>query len=60
MYTDKGFLENFRKLGAVEKEFVNKDRDSPVIDTKIMALNRNTLPLYSKLDEKNKSILKPN
>lgn len=55
-YTTVEFTEQFKRMGAVLKESANKDKDSPVIDVKMINLNRNTLPMYKRLDDKNKEL----
>ena len=52
-YTTTEFTDQFKRLNAVTKEIVDKDRKSPVIDVKMIDLNRRTLPLYKRLDDKN-------
>lgn len=42
----------FIRLNAVSKEFIDRDYKSPVISVKMIELNRQTLPLYKRLDEK--------
>ena len=56
-YTDSSFVEEFKKLDAVLKEFEVKDHSNRmIINVKMINLNRQTLPLYKRLDEKNKAI----
>ena len=55
-YTTKEFTEQFKRMDAVLKELENKDIKSPVINVKMIDLNRHTLPLYKRLDNKNKVI----
>jgi hypothetical protein len=58
-YTDEEFVEQFKKLGAVVKEFEEKDHRGQIfINVKLMSLNRNTLPLYKRLDDKNMKLIK--
>lgn len=53
-YTTTEYLDNFDKLNAVLKEFEVKDHsERPFLKVKLMNLNRKTLPLYKRLDEKN-------
>ena len=59
-YTNEEFTDQFVKLNAVSKEFIDKDYKSPVISVKIIDLNRHTIPLYKRLDDKNKTIIKVN
>ena len=45
--------DQFKRLDAVMKEFEIKDhREQTFLKIKIIALNRKTLPLYKRLDEK--------
>lgn len=53
-YTTTEFTDQFKRLNAITKEFANRDSKTPVIDVKMISLNRTTLPLYKRLDEKNK------
>jgi len=56
-YTTTEFVDNFKRLNAVIKEFEMKDHiDQPFLQIKMIDLNRKTLPLYKRLDEKNKTI----
>jgi hypothetical protein len=56
-YTDTDFVDQFKKLDAVLKEFEVKNHSKrPIINVKMINLNRQTLPLYRRLDEKNKAI----
>ncbi|MEN3323750.1 hypothetical protein VP395_08425 [Mariniflexile soesokkakense] len=52
-YTSAEFTDQFKRLNAVTKEITNKDIKSPVINVKMIDLNRQTLPLYKRLDDKN-------
>lgn len=46
--------DNFTRLNAVLKEFEVKDHlERPFLNVKMIDLNRTTLPLYKRLDEKN-------
>lgn len=55
-YTDSSFLDEFKKLDAVLKEFEIKDHSNRlIINVKMINLNRQTLPLYKRLDDKNKT-----
>lgn len=56
-YTNTEFTDQFVKLNAVTKEFIDKDFKSPVINVKMIELNRQTIPLYKRLDDKNKIIV---
>jgi len=56
-YTDTTFTDQFKCLNAISKEFINKDPNSPVINVKMIELNRKTLPMYKRLDDKNKNII---
>jgi len=56
-YTDSSYVEEFKKLDAVLKEFEVKDHSNRlIINIKMINLNRQTLPLYKRLDDKNKLI----
>ncbi|KAF2335646.1 rolling circle replication-associated protein [Flavobacterium daemonense] len=56
-YTDSSYVEEFKKLDAVLKEFEVKDHSNRlIINVKMINLNRQTLPLYKRLDDKNKAI----
>lgn len=57
-YSTPEFVEQFKRMGAVLKEFNNKDKNSPIISVKMIDLNRKTLPLYKKLDDKNLKIIR--
>lgn len=58
-YTTEEYLENFKRLNAIFKEFEVKDHiDQPFLQIKMIDLNRKTLPLYKRLDDKNKILLK--
>ncbi len=53
-YTTPDYLRNFEKLNAVRGEFTVKDTlDRTFLRVKSIDLNRKTLPLYRRLDEKN-------
>jgi hypothetical protein len=57
-YTDSSFIDEFKKLDAILKEFEVKDHSNrPIINVKMINLNRQTLPLYKRLDEKNKALI---
>lgn len=44
-------------MGAVLKEFEVKDQNkNPFLNVKMIDLNRNMLPMYKRLDDKNKTI----
>tara|TARA_R110002020_G_scaffold435662_4_gene645851 strand:+ start:414 stop:1247 length:834 start_codon:yes stop_codon:yes gene_type:complete len=55
-YTTTEFTAQFERLNAVLRQFEVKNKDSPVINVKMINLNRQTLPMYKRLDEKNKAI----
>ena len=56
-YTTTEFVDNFKRLNAVLKEFEVKDHiERPFLNIKMIDLNRQTLPLYKRLDERNKTI----
>mgnify|MGYP006896873964 CR=1 FL=1 len=55
-YTTTEFTDNFKRLNAILKEFEVKDQnEQPFLKIKMIDLNRKTLPLYRRLDDKNKS-----
>ena len=56
-YTTTEFTDQFKRLNAISKEILNTDRKNPVIDVKMINLNRNTLPLYKRLDDKNLNVI---
>jgi len=56
-YTNTEFTEQFVRLNAVTKEFIDKDFKSPVINVKMIDLNRQTLPLYKRLDNINNNVI---
>ena len=54
-YTTTEFIDNFKRLNAILKEFEVKDHiERPFLNIKMIDLNRQTLPLYKRLDEKNR------
>jgi len=54
-YTTTEFTDQFKRLNAVLKEFEVKDHiEHPFLKIKMIDLNRKTLPLYKRLDDKNK------
>ena len=56
-YTDMRYIDDFVKLKAIKKEYeIKNNLDIPIVKIKVIDLNRQTLPLYRRLDEKNKSI----
>ncbi len=56
-YTTTEFTDQFKRLNAVLKEFEVKDHiDRPFLNVKMIDLNRKTLPLYKRLDDKNKAL----
>lgn len=58
-YTYMDFIQQFEKLDAVLKEFEVKDfMERPFLNVKMIDLNRNTLPLYKRLDDKNITVIK--
>ena len=53
-YTTTEFTDNFTRLNADLKEFEVKDHiNRPFLNVKMIDLNRQTLPLYRRLDDKN-------
>ncbi|TXE12925.1 hypothetical protein FUA26_03780 [Seonamhaeicola algicola] len=57
-YSTVEFTDQFKRMGAILKELKNTDRKNPVINVKMIDLNRQTLPLYKRLDDKNNAVLK--
>lgn len=58
-YTTQEFTRQFEKLDAVKKTFELKDPEGKVyLDVKMIDLNRHTLALYRRLDDKNKGIVR--
>ncbi len=57
-YTKTDFTDQFKRMNAILKELINKDKKSPVINVKMINLNRNTLPMYKTLDDKNTNTIK--
>lgn len=55
-YTSTEFTDQFKRLNAITKEILDTNRESPVINVKMIDLNRQTLPLYKRLDDKNQEI----
>lgn len=57
-YTTNEYVENFEKLNAIRNEFEVKDTmNRPFLKVKNIDLNRKTLPLYKRLDVKNRAII---
>ena len=57
-YTKEEFTEQFEKLDAVMKTFEVIDHlERPFLNVKMIDLNRNTLKLYKRLDDKNNTII---
>ncbi|REG89378.1 rolling circle replication-associated protein [Winogradskyella sediminis] len=57
-YTTTEFTDQFKKMGAVLKEIEIKDQNKhPFLNIKMINLNRQTLPMYKRLDDKNQKIL---
>jgi len=56
-YTKEEFTDQFKRLNAISKEFKDKDPNSPVVNVKMIDLNRNTLPLYKRLDNINNNVI---
>lgn len=56
-YISTEFTGQFKRLKAVTKEITNTDRKSPVIDDKMIDLNRKTLPLCKRLDNVDNTVL---
>lgn len=61
LYTDfctsSEFTGQFKRLNAVLKEMEIKDNNRPYLNIKIIDLNRNTLKLYKRLDDKNQKTI---
>ena len=56
-YTTTEFTDQFKRLNAVLKEFEVKDHiNRPFLNVKMIDLNRTTLPLYKRLDDKNRTL----
>lgn len=56
-YTTLEFVEQFERLKAIRGEFKVKDTmERTFLEVKSIDLNRRTLPLYKRLDDKNKAI----
>lgn len=57
IYKDSSYVEEFKKLDAVLKEPEVKDHSNRlIINVKMTNLNRQILPLYKRLGDKNKAI----
>lgn len=56
-YTNTEFTDQFKRLNAVTKEIIDKDPKNPVINIKMIDLNRQTLPLYKRLDNINNNVI---
>lgn len=56
-YTKTDFKYQFERLGVITKEFSDRDQKKPVINIKMISLNRQTLPMYKRLIIKNKLIV---
>lgn len=56
-YTNEEFTDQFKRLNAISKEFTDKDPKNPVVNVKMIDLNRQTIPLYKRLDDKNINII---
>jgi len=56
-YTKEDFTDQFVKLNPISKEFIDKDYKSPILNVKMIELNRQTIALYKRLDNKNKEII---
>ncbi len=56
-YTTTEFTDQFKRFNAVLKEFEIKDHmERPFLNIKMIDLNRTTLKLYERLDQKNKRV----
>lgn len=56
-YTSTAFTDEFKRLNAVLKEIEIKDNNRPFINIKMIDLNRKTLKLYKRLDDKNQKLI---
>lgn len=57
-YTTEEYTDQFKRMGAVLKEMEVKDHsNNPFLKIKMINLNRNTLPMYKRLDDKNISLI---
>ncbi len=56
-YTKEEFTDQFKRLDAVSKEYIDTNPESPVINVKMIDLNRQTLPLYKRLDNINNNVI---
>lgn len=57
-YSTQEFTKQFEKMGQVHKSFEVKDFiNNKLLDVKLINLNKQTLPLYRRLDDKNKVII---
>lgn len=57
-YTSTEFTDQFKRLNAILKETEIRDNNRPFLNIKMIDLNRNTLKLYKRLDDKNHQTLK--
>lgn len=58
-YTQSDFVENFKTLNAINKTFEQRDDNNrKFLEVNVIDLNKNTLKLYSRLEEKNSNVLK--
>ena len=56
-YTNEGFVDQFEKLNAIEKSYeLRDDNNKKFLDIKLINLNKHTLALYKRLDEKNREV----
>jgi hypothetical protein len=56
-YTKEDFTDQFEKLNAISKVYIDKDIKNPVVNVKMINLNRQTMPLYKRLDDKNNNLI---
>ena len=56
-YTKEDFIDQFERLDAISKVFTNTDVNNPVINVKTIKLDKQTLPLYKRLDDVNKNLI---
>lgn len=58
-YTTEEFTDQFKRMGAVLREMEIKDHSNrPFLKLKMINLNRSTLPMYKRLDDKNINTIK--
>jgi hypothetical protein len=55
-YTDSSFVDEFTTRCYTQGIWSKDHSNRPIINVKIINLNRQTLPLYKRLDDKNKAL----